>query len=98
MPEGAEAVRGREEEADRDRKKFDALENRIAKLSELVEAQALLAAGLAADTIKAWSKDPQVPYEDDAGAAIKTSLFDSVEDTNSDVCLQTLLHKVAQQQ
>merc|ERR1712166_644076 len=49
---------------------------------------AMLAAGISADTVKAWSVDPQVtlPEGDKKG-----SLFDSVEDTNANDCLATLV-------
>merc|ERR1712072_470166 len=49
---------------------------------------AMLEAGISAETIKAWSVDPQVtlPEGDKKG-----SLFDAVEDTNADDCLATLV-------
>merc|ERR1711907_61590 len=50
---------------------------------------AMLAAGISADTVKAWSVDPQVTLPDSDGK--KGSLFDSVEDTNADDCLATLV-------
>eukprot|EP00808_Paulinella_micropora_P007737 g3822.t1 len=43
----------------------------------------LLAAGISADTVKEWSVDPQVLVP----ATKKASLFDSLEDTDSSVCL-----------
>merc|ERR1712159_525142 len=46
---------------------------------------AMLAAGISADTIKAWSVDPQVKLPD---SDTKGSLFDSVEDTNANACLE----------
>jgi len=42
---------------------------------------AMLSAGLSADTIKAWSVDPQVTF---GPTGIKQSLFDTFEDTNAD--------------
>ena len=50
---------------------------------------AMLAAGISADTVKAWSVDPQVTLPDADGK--KGSLFDSVEDTNAADCLATLV-------
>jgi len=49
---------------------------------------AMLEAGISADTVKAWSVDPQVtlPEGDKKG-----SLFDAVEDTNASDCLATLV-------
>jgi len=46
---------------------------------------ALLKAGLTLEQIQAYSKDPQVTFE-----GKKASLFDSLEDVNSDVCIQRL--------
>jgi nucleoside diphosphate kinase len=69
---------------------FEALAERMnwvgAKLEEDEFGAALLEAGISAKTIKAWSVDPQVTY----GAAsmpIKGSLFDALEDVDSDQCL-----------
>jgi len=50
---------------------------------------AMLEAGVSAATIKAWSVDPQVNLPNKDGK--KGSLFDSVEDTNADVCLARLV-------
>jgi nucleoside diphosphate kinase len=49
----------------------------------------MLEAGISAETIKAWSVDPQVklPGEEDK----KGSLFDAVEDTNAADCLAKLV-------
>jgi nucleoside diphosphate kinase len=48
--------------------------------------QQMLKAGISADTIKAWSVDPQVTYGAES-MPIKMSLFDSLEDTDADMCL-----------
>jgi len=53
-----------------------------AELKEDSFGSALLAAGIPAETILAWTKDPQVQYKGE-----KASLFDSLEDVNSDECL-----------
>jgi hypothetical protein len=53
-----------------------------AKLEEDAFGAAMLKAGIPADTIMAWTKDPQVEFE---GA--KGSLFDYLEDLNCDECL-----------
>jgi nucleoside diphosphate kinase len=47
---------------------------------------ALLAAGLSEETIRAWSKDPQVDLKEGG----KGSLFDQVEDQSVETCLTTL--------
>jgi len=47
---------------------------------------ALLAAGLSAETIKAWSVDPQVKVDGDTMG----SLFDAVEDMDAQPCLDKL--------
>eukprot|EP01041_Mallomonas_annulata_P002483 gene2483-4829_t len=61
---------------------FEALAERMNWLKTPLEADAfgarLLEAGLASETIKAWSIDPQVKGR---------SLFDTLEDTNSDDCI-----------
>jgi len=69
---------------------FEALAERMnwvgAKLEEDSFGASLLEAGIPAKTIKAWSVDPQVTY----GAPsmpIKGSLFDALEDVDSDQCL-----------
>jgi nucleoside diphosphate kinase len=69
---------------------FEALAERMnwlgAKISSDDFGQQLVAAGVDEATIKEWSVDPVVTY----GAAsqpIKMSLFDSLEDTDSDMCL-----------
>lgn len=46
----------------------------------------LLDAGVSEDTIKAWTVDPQVQV-----GGKKGSLFDAVEDTDQDVCLDQLV-------
>lgn len=46
----------------------------------------LLEAGISEELIKEWSVDPQVIYGS-KHLAIKKSLFDSLEDTDSDMCL-----------
>lgn len=73
---------------------FEALAERLnwleADLSTDSYGKYLLQAGISAALIKEWSVDPQVVY----GArslAIKKSLFDSLEDTDSDVCLSRAL-------
>jgi nucleoside diphosphate kinase len=48
---------------------------------------AMLGAGISAETIKAWSVDPQVLVE----AEKKGSLFDAVEDQDAAACLATLV-------
>merc|ERR1711934_741244 len=48
---------------------------------------AMLAAGISADTVKAWSVDPQVFV----AAEKKGSLFDAVEDQDAADCLATLV-------
>lgn len=57
-----------------------------AELKEDSFGSALLAAGISEETIMGWTKDPQVAY----GGA-QASLFDSLEDVNSDVCLARCL-------
>jgi len=54
----------------------------------------LLAKGITEDKIKEWSVDPQVPFAKD-GKAGKFSLFDLVEDTDSEVCLASLVEIAA---
>jgi nucleoside diphosphate kinase len=73
---------------------FEALAERSNWLgASIVEdsfGKAALDAGISEKTLKEWSVDPQVTY----GAAsmrITASLFDSVEDVDSDVCLARLL-------
>jgi nucleoside diphosphate kinase len=69
---------------------FEALAERMnwvgAKLEEDAFGAAMLAAGIPKETIMAWSVDPQVTYGAPA-MPIKGSLFDALEDTNSDQCL-----------
>lgn len=69
---------------------FEALAERMNWLEVPLESdeygKLMLEAGIPAKLIKEWSVDPQVLY----GARslpIKMSLFDSVEDTDSDMCL-----------
>lgn len=50
--------------------------------------KALLEAGMPAERIKAWTVDPVVAYEE--GGA-KGSVFDALEDTDVEPCLQKLL-------
>jgi nucleoside diphosphate kinase len=50
--------------------------------------KAMLDAGISAETIKAWSVDPQVILP---GGDAKGSLFDSVEDMDADACLAKLV-------
>ena len=50
--------------------------------------KAMLDAGISAETIKAWSVDPQVTLP---GGDKKGSLFDSVEDMDAHECLETLI-------
>lgn len=69
---------------------FEALAERMnwlgAKVSEDAFAQELVAAGIDEATIKEWSVDPVVTYGAES-QPIKMSLFDSLEDTDSDMCL-----------
>ena len=62
---------------------FEGLAERMNWLKVPIESDAfgsqLIGAGITADTIKAWSVDPQVKGG---------SLFDSLEDMNSDECIQ----------
>lgn len=69
---------------------FEALSERMNWVGATLEQDefgaAMLAAGISKETIKAWSVDPQVTY----GAPsmpIKGSLFDALEDVDSDQCL-----------
>eukprot|EP00343_Euplotes_focardii_P006965 CAMPEP_0205821022 /NCGR_PEP_ID=MMETSP0206-20130828/4539_1 /ASSEMBLY_ACC=CAM_ASM_000279 /TAXON_ID=36767 /ORGANISM="Euplotes focardii, Strain TN1" /LENGTH=378 /DNA_ID=CAMNT_0053116193 /DNA_START=29 /DNA_END=1165 /DNA_ORIENTATION=+ len=69
---------------------FEALAERMNWLGQDLEqddfGKAMLAAGITKSTIKDWSVDPQVSF----GAKnmpIRQSLFDSLEDTDSDMCL-----------
>jgi len=48
-------------------------------------------------TFDAWSKDPAVTYGPTAEFSIKKSVFDSVEDTDSDYCLSLLSMMYLQQ-
>jgi len=50
--------------------------------------KAMIDAGISAETIKAWSVDPQVTLP---GGDAKGSLFDSVEDMDADACLAKLV-------
>eukprot|EP00992_Anisonema_acinus_P001651 TRINITY_DN10518_c0_g1_i1.p1 TRINITY_DN10518_c0_g1~~TRINITY_DN10518_c0_g1_i1.p1 ORF type:complete len:317 (-),score=102.35 TRINITY_DN10518_c0_g1_i1:264-1214(-) len=65
---------------------FEALSERMnwcgAKLEADEFGQALLGAGITADTIAAWSKDPQVDFE-----GKKQSLFDLLEDLSTPECI-----------
>jgi nucleoside diphosphate kinase len=66
---------------------FEALAERMNWVGASLEGdafgQALLAAGIPADTIRAWTKDPQVTVGEG-----KASLFDSLEDQNCSVCIK----------
>jgi ribosomal protein L12E/L44/L45/RPP1/RPP2 len=66
---------------------FEALAERMnwlgATLAEDEFGAALLAAGLDAETIMAWTKDPQVDVDGTMG-----SLFDALEDTNCSDCIK----------
>eukprot|EP01001_Neometanema_parovale_P007644 NODE_3941_length_1138_cov_206.214778_g3750_i0.p1 GENE.NODE_3941_length_1138_cov_206.214778_g3750_i0~~NODE_3941_length_1138_cov_206.214778_g3750_i0.p1 ORF type:complete len:313 (-),score=124.06 NODE_3941_length_1138_cov_206.214778_g3750_i0:140-1078(-) len=66
---------------------FEAMAERLnwcgAKVESDPFAQALIAAGVNADTLNAWTKDPQVEFEGNKG-----SLFDNLEDLNCSDCLK----------
>lgn len=73
---------------------FEAMAERSNWLGQNIETDTFgklaIEAGIPKETLVAWSVDPQVTY----GAKymeIKKSLFDSVEDVDSDVCLARLL-------
>jgi len=65
---------------------FEALAERLNWMGATLEddpfGQAMLASGIPKDTIMAWTKDPQVPFE-----GKKASLFDLLEDLDYDDCL-----------
>ena len=65
---------------------FEALAERLnwmgAKLEDDAFGQAMISAGIPKDTIMAWTKDPQVPFD-----GKKASLFDLLEDLDYDDCL-----------
>lgn len=67
---------------------FEALAERVnwlgADIKKDAFGKALLDAGVSLETINAWSVDPQVVY---GPVPIKKSLFDSLEDIDSDECL-----------
>jgi hypothetical protein len=69
---------------------FEALAERMnwLKASPATDSfgKALVNAGIPSKTIEAWSVDPTVTYGSPE-YPIKQSLFDSLEDTNSDMCL-----------
>jgi nucleoside diphosphate kinase len=69
---------------------FEALAERTnwvgANVAEDSFGAAMIAAGISEETIKAWSVDPQVMVKGNKG-----SLFDSVEDTDSKACLESLV-------
>lgn len=71
---------------------FEALAERMNWLGTPLEkdsfGKALLSAGVSADTIKEWSVDPQVTYGGPT-LPIKGSLFDALEDMDSDLCVAT---------
>jgi len=52
--------------------------------------QKMLDAGISSKTIEAWSVDPQVKFSKD-GKTGNFSLFDLVEDMDSEECLDTLV-------
>jgi len=66
---------------------FEALAERMNWVGASLEGDqfgaALLAAGIPADTIRSWTKDPQVTIGD-----AKASLFDSLEDLNCSDCIK----------
>jgi nucleoside diphosphate kinase len=65
---------------------FEALAERLNWMGATLEddpfGKAMLASGIPKDTIMAWTKDPQVPFE-----GKKASLFDLLEDLDYDECL-----------
>ena len=65
---------------------FEALAERLNWMGATLEGdafgRAMLASGIPKDTIMAWTKDPQVPFE-----GKKASLFDLLEDLDYDECL-----------
>jgi hypothetical protein len=65
---------------------FEALAERLNWVGATLETdpfgKAMLASGIPKDTIMAWTKDPQVPFE-----GKKASLFDLLEDLDYDECL-----------
>lgn len=67
---------------------FEGLAERMNWLGYRVErdpfGKLLLKAGITPKTVREWSKDPQVTY---GPIAMTTSLFDKLEDTDSDWCL-----------
>jgi len=69
---------------------FEALAERMnwlgVGLKDDAFGQALLNAGISEKTINEWSVDPVVTYGSDQ-YPIKKSLFDSLEDTDSDMCI-----------
>ena len=58
------------------------------RLEDDAFGQALISAGLSAETIAAWSVDPRVEQGGDAG---KGSVFDAVEDLDAKACLRKLV-------
>mmetsp|Transcript_19987 Transcript_19987/g.23951 ORF Transcript_19987/g.23951 Transcript_19987/m.23951 type:complete len:336 (-) Transcript_19987:137-1144(-) len=70
---------------------FEALAERMNWLGQAVKEDsfgaALLSAGIPLSTIIDWSTDPQVKYGAESPYQIKASLFDTLEDTDSDYCL-----------
>jgi CDGSH-type Zn-finger protein len=70
---------------------FEALAERMNWVGAALEGdafgKALLAARVPAATIQAWTLDPQVKKADGSNG----SLFDSVEDTNADACIEKLV-------
>lgn len=73
---------------------FEALAERLNWLGADVQSDSfgklLLESGISEEVIKKWSVDPQVVYGS-ASLPIKMSLFDSLEDTDSDMCLARMM-------
>eukprot|EP00405_Crypthecodinium_cohnii_P012919 CAMPEP_0206444224 /NCGR_PEP_ID=MMETSP0324_2-20121206/14796_1 /ASSEMBLY_ACC=CAM_ASM_000836 /TAXON_ID=2866 /ORGANISM="Crypthecodinium cohnii, Strain Seligo" /LENGTH=429 /DNA_ID=CAMNT_0053912229 /DNA_START=89 /DNA_END=1378 /DNA_ORIENTATION=+ len=70
---------------------FEALAERVNWLGNRIDrdsfGRALIKAGISTNTIKTWSKDPQVTF---GPIPMTKSLFDTVEDTDSDWCAAVL--------
>merc|ERR1711907_225853 len=62
-----------------------------AKIADEPFGKAMLDAGISEETIKAWSVDPQVDVPQEDGTVKKGSLFDAVEDTDAQECLDKLV-------
>merc|ERR1711907_487713 len=61
------------------------------KIADEPFGKAMLDAGISEETIKAWSVDPQVDVPQEDGTVKKGSLFDAVEDTDAQECLDKLV-------